>query len=92
MPIPEKVCSLAEILYRLRYVNAFALIVLSATFLRGFDLLGSVEYASLIGGSYLTLCGGGAMNTRAQAPVKGSGASPAPPAPGPGPAPTVSEP
>lgn len=88
----DKPCSAVEVLYRLRYVNAFALIVLSATVLRAFDMLGSVEYASLIGGSYLTLCGGGAMNTKVQAPVKAGGANAPQSAPGPGPAPTVSEP
>jgi len=59
-----------DALYRLRYFNAFALILASATGLRAFDMLGSVEYASLIGGAFLTLCGGGAFNTRAQAPAK----------------------
>ena len=61
----------AETLYRLRYVNAFALIVLAATLALFAGHLGSVEYVSLIGGAFLTLCGGGAMNTKAQAPVKG---------------------
>lgn len=59
-------------LYRFRYVGAFGLIVLAATALRAADMLGSVEYASLVGGCYITLCGGGALNTKVQGPVKQS--------------------
>lgn len=68
----------AEILYRLRYVVAFALIVFASTVALFAGHLGDVAFASLIGGAYLTLCGGGAMNTKAQAPVKAGGASPLP--------------
>lgn len=55
---------LRELMYKARYFSAFALILAAATSALYSGKLDGVTYSGLVGGCFLTLCGGGVANSR----------------------------